>query len=68
MACALLSSILNAYVQKKQVVPFVSDVYIDFGTVDNYLIAVALPVIDAFNHNFIGVLAIDIELKTKDGR
>ena len=50
--------------KKKQVVPFVSDVYIDFGTVDNYLIAVALPVIDAFNDNFIGVLAIDIELKT----
>ena len=45
-------------------VPFVSDVYVDFGTVDNLLIAVALPVIDAFNDNFIGVLAIDIELKT----
>ena len=50
--------------KRKQVVPFVSDVYVDFGTVDNYLIAVALPVIDAFNDNFIGVLAIDIELKT----
>jgi hypothetical protein len=51
------------WLSKEEIVPHISDVYINFGTVDDYLISISMPVIDSYTDNFIGVISMDVPIK-----
>ena len=49
-------------IKLENIKPHVTDIYINAGTIDDFIISVAMPVVDAFTDEFLGVAAMDIPL------
>jgi Ca2+-binding EF-hand superfamily protein len=50
------------YKKTKKLVAYWSDVYLDFGTTDKFMVSVAYPVVDEKTSTFLGVVSIDIPI------
>ena len=49
-------------IKLENIKPHVTDIYVNAGTTDDFIISVAMPVVDAFTDEFLGVAAMDIPL------